>query len=344
MPSDSEPVHVQAEATPTSGAAHDTIVLSRLVLGVAAAGGADACALARDAGLPDWLLRLDQAMVGSGHHARLWELAEHALADPCVGLTAVSWHQVGDLDLYDYLFSTAATVREALTISGDYFHLITTNCILRPGTPAQGEGTFVYQHALRGGRGEELWTQFSIAGFCARVQAVAGRPVIPAHIAFAQPPPRSHRTFTEMFGTRRIDFDAPVTTFTLRAGDLDLPLPSADRALGRILRNYAATLPHPEPADWTGSFRQLLAAAMDDGAPSLQAIARRMAVSPRTLQRRFAEHGTSWRAELEVARQQRAQKALQDGAPSMTHLARELRYADPKSVRRALRRWRGQAT
>jgi Arabinose-binding domain of AraC transcription regulator, N-term len=113
--------------TSPAPAVHDTVELSRLVLGVAAAGGADAQALAREAGLPGWLVSIDEAVVASHHHVRLWELAEHALADPCVGLTAVSRHQVGDLALYDYLFSTAVTVREGLEISGNFFHLISTN-------------------------------------------------------------------------------------------------------------------------------------------------------------------------------------------------------------------------
>lgn len=320
-------------------AASDTVVLSRLVLSLAAAGGADPRALARHAGLPGWLLGLDKAMVASHHHGRLWELAEHALRDPCAGLTAVRHHRVGDLDLYDYLFATAGTVREALQVSADFFYLVTSNCLLRPETPADGEITYSYRHVLPGGRGEEVWTQFSIAGFCARVQAAAGRPIIPARIAFAQPPPRAHHAFTETFGTRQIEFRAPVTTFTLRAADLDLPVASADPVLARILRRYAATLPRPQPTGWPSHFRQVLGEAIEDGAPSLDAVARRLAVSTRTLQRTLHEHGTTWRAELEAAREQRAMQALRSGRPSMTRLARELGYADPRSVRRAIRRW-----
>jgi AraC-like DNA-binding protein len=294
------------------------------------------------AGLPAWLLGTDQAMIASGHHARLWELAEHALQDPCAGLAAVSHHRVGDLDLYDYLFTTAATIREALEASGSFFHLVSTNCSLRPETHARGDTTYSYRHALPGGRGEELWTQFSIAGFCARIGSAAGRRAVPADIAFAQPAPRSYQAFTEMFGTRRIEFGAPVTTFTLRAEDLDLPMPGADPQLARILQRYAATLPRPVPAAWLDLFRQALNEAIADSAPSLEALSRRLAVSTRSLQRKLSEHGTSWRAELEAARRDRAQQAFQDGPPSASRLARELGYADPRSVRRALHRWNNQ--
>jgi AraC-like DNA-binding protein len=320
-------------------AVHDTVELSRLVLDVAAAGGADTRALARDAGLPGWLLGTDRVMIGSARHARLWELAGHALQDPCLGLNAVARHRVGDLDLYDYLFITAGTVREALEISGGFFHLVSTNCSLVPQPQPSGEVTYRYRHVLAGGPGDELWTQFSIAGFCARISAAAGRPVTPAHVAFAQPPPRSHRAFTETFGTPRVDFGAPVTTFTLRAGDLDLPMPGADPALAGILRRYAASLPRPQSPDWLGHFRRVLAEAIGEGTISVNALACRLAVSTRTLQRRLAEHGTTWRAELETARHHRARLAIAAGQSSMTRLARQLGYADPRSARRALRRW-----
>src|SRR6185437_7720940 len=158
--------------------------------------------------------------------------------------------------------------------------------------------------------------QFSIAGFCARVAAAAGRPVVPANLTFTQPAPRSYQAFVETFGTRRIEFGAPATTFTLREKDLDMPMPGADPRLARILRRYAATLPRPVPA-----------------------VSRRLAISTRSLQRKLAEHGTSWRAELEAARRFRAQRAFQNGAPNASYLAYELGYADPRSLRRALRRW-----
>jgi AraC-like DNA-binding protein len=89
---------------------------------------------------------------------------------------------------------------------------------------------------------------------------------------------------------------------------------------------------------WYEQFRQRLGEAIETGGPSLDAIARSLAVSRRTVQRRLADRGTTWRAELDSARRCRAQQAREAGATG-TKLARELGYADPRSVRRALRRW-----
>jgi AraC-like DNA-binding protein len=99
----------------------------------------------------------------------------------------------------------------------------------------------------------------------------------------------------------------------------------------------SATLLPPEPVTWYGQFRMLLA-DMLAGGPTLEAMARRLALSPRSLQRRLAEHGTTWRAELDHARRLRAEQCCARARPTMASLARQLGYSDPRSARRALHR------
>lgn len=95
--------------------------------------------------------------------------------------------------------------------------------------------------------------------------------------------------------------------------------------------------------NWYRQFQAQLDEVIGQGRPSLQVLARRLMVSTRTLQRRLAEHGTTWRAELETARQARAQRVRQAGPIGMNRLARDLGYADPRSARRAIRRWNDRA-
>jgi AraC-like DNA-binding protein len=110
----------------------------------------------------------------------------------------------------------------------------------------------------------------------------------------------------------------------------------ADPALARILARYAAMLPAPPDLTWRQHFRLLLTEALDDEGASLNAMARRMAVSPRTLQRHLAEYGTSWRSELDAARRWRADQ-IRDEDPA--RLAHHLGYSHARSARRAVQRW-----
>jgi hypothetical protein len=124
--------------------------------------------------------------------------------------------------------------------------LLTTNARLEIAAETDHEVTYPYRHLDADGRGAELALQFSAAVFCARASAGTRQPIAPIRVAFTQPAPRSHRTFSETFGTSRLDFGAPLTTFTFRSHDLNLPMPGADPALAHILTSYAATLAHKD--------------------------------------------------------------------------------------------------
>jgi AraC-like DNA-binding protein len=308
----------------------------RYLLGASAAGGADAARLVRAIHLPGWILQRDDAMISPHYALRLWELADHALEHPQLALTFADRYQPGELDLYDYLFNTAPTLRAGMDLSSRYLYLLTTNARLQVEAETGREVTYSYRYLVADGRGEDLALQLAVSIFCARARAGTGRPVVPVRLALRQRAPRSHRGFSEAFGTARVDFAAPVTTFTFRTRDLDLPLLGADPALARILARYAAMLPAPPEPTWPGHFRLLLTEALDDGDASLSGVARRLAMSPRTLQRCLAEHGTTWRSELDAARQARARHFRDDDPGS---LARHLGYSHPRSVRRAAMRW-----
>jgi AraC-like DNA-binding protein len=314
--------------------------IARSLLALAAASGTDPGGLARDAQLPIWILDAGLPMIPARTQLRLWEAAERAIGIRHLPLAVAAQAEVSKLGLYGYLFATAGTLREALRAGLEFVHLVSTCSQLRVEAESDREVTYSCRPIGPGGRGADLGLQFCVGSFCTLASRAAERAVYPARVEFAQPAPRSHGAFTEMFGTGRVDFGAPVTAFTFTASDLDSPMRAADPVLARILRRYAASLPMPAPVTWYEHFRNVLEEAIDQGLPSLEATARRMAVSPRTLQRRLFEHGTTWRAELESARQHRARAAAADsGRATPEELAGRLGYAGPRSVRRAMKRW-----
>jgi len=122
---------------------------------------------------------------------------------------------------------------------------------------------------------------------------------------------------------------------------LELPLRTADPQLAAILQRYAATLPTPPPraTSWRDHLAAVLAAALDDDSATLEGVARRMYMSPRSLQRRLAEHGTTWRSELDRARRRRYETARAGEPLTRSEQAALLGYEDRRSARRAVQRW-----
>ncbi|MFJ4657723.1 hypothetical protein ACIP5Y_41210 [Nocardia sp. NPDC088792] len=126
-----------------------------------------------------------------------------------------------------------------------------------------------------------------------------------------------------------------------RTADLELPFVTADARLAAILHRYAATMP-ASPAQattWLDRLGAVLADALDARSATLEAVAHGLALSPRSLQRRLAEHDTTWRAELDRARRSRFEKATAGTTLTRSEQARLLGYNDERSARRATRRW-----
>jgi AraC-like DNA-binding protein len=92
-------------------------------------------------------------------------------------------------------------------------------------------------------------------------------------------------------------------------------------------------------AIWADAVREIVLEHLDRPDLSLRTVARMLAVSPRTLQRRLVDEGTSWRAILDATRRERVSVLLREGATTDVVAAR-VGYAGSRALRRALRRWR----
>jgi AraC-like DNA-binding protein len=70
-------------------------------------------------------------------------------------------------------------------------------------------------------------------------------------------------------------------------------------------------------------------------------VARRLALSARTLHRRLAEEGTGFSALVDEVRRTRALALLEDGKLAASQAAFLLGFQDPAAFFRAFRRWTG---
>ncbi|NNH73185.1 AraC family transcriptional regulator [Nocardia uniformis] len=282
----------------------DTVLMPRFILSRAAAAGIDPNRLAREAGMPSWLLDDSNARVASEYYPRLWELLEHAVGDPDTTLKAVGEYRIGDLGLFDYLISTADTLGEGLGVVGPYVGAVSTNFRMDPGEQTETEATFNLYMVNAEGHGRDLSVQSSLGILVSRIRQVTGLPVDPVRMTFQQRAPHRSNAFVDHFGSAQLDFEAPVNSMTYRLSDFDLPQVTADPMLAEVLRRYAASMPPPPPraTEWPDRVAAVLEEVLCEGEPSLEAISRRLFTSPRTLQRRLAESGTTWRLEVERAR------------------------------------------
>ncbi|MBO0852190.1 MAG: AraC family transcriptional regulator ligand-binding domain-containing protein [Nocardia sp.] len=318
--------------------ATDQTLLHRFVISQLAEAGVDRGRLLGECGLPEWTLAGPGVYVPAGIFARVWELGEIWLEDPDVALHVAQRYELAASRLYDYLFASAATVGEALIGCGRYITAVTTNQRFDPVAADERETVFSLEMIEGAGRGRELVVLWGLGVLMTRLRRVVEYPLDPVRVSFRQPTPRRLEVFGQVFGSAALEFGASEDSVAFRASDLARPLATADPVLADVLQPLAESLPPLPPLAkaWPDRVARALADAFAEGEVSLEQVARRLATSPRTLQRRLADAGTTWRRELDRARVARAAAA---GPLSREQQARLLGYSDAGSVRRAARRW-----
>ncbi|GGT21085.1 AraC family transcriptional regulator [Streptomyces purpureus] len=252
---------------------------------------------------------------------------------------------IGTLGVWDYLITSAATPLEGIQDASTYLATIAD-----VGTDTLTIDEDGDQITISHVNGADLTHEAASAihafvlSLCQRrLSESAQRRLVPVNVALATEAPRRHDTLTELYGTRTIDFEAPVSSVTFLSTELKRPNPHAQPGLSAVLRRHAEqTLASSIPLhNWLDVFRTTLASAQGETAPTLSTAARRMAVSTRTLQRRLDEHGTTWSDEVETLRRARVTRLLHDTDLGIDAIAARSGYADARALRRAVQRWHG---
>lgn len=122
-----------------------------------------------------------------------------------------------------------------------------------------------------------------------------------------------------------------------------LPLRRRDPILRTMLERQAeAEAGRPGlPNDEASRLRRVLAPRVAGGDTSIQTIAREIATTPRTLQRRLAALGTTYQEVLDGVRREASRNYLSDSALSVGEVGYLLGYSEPAAFHRAFKRWTG---
>ena len=131
----------------------------------------------------------------------------------------------------------------------------------------------------------------------------------------------------------------------LSEADAACTLLGADAALATIVRRRLEKALDSRAGSGSGSLstrvRRLLVEDLGQATMTPESVSRALAVSRRTLSRRLAEEGTSFRQILDDVRADFARALLQDRTLSIADIAFFLQYSEPAVFHRAFRRWTG---
>src|SRR5215475_10405603 len=185
---------------------------------------------------------------------------------------------------------------------------------------------------------------FRLAALLALCREIAAAPIAPLTVQLPyvlRAPVREY----ERFYRAPLEFGALATAFLLRNDDLARPVVSSDATLTGYLDQLAEQLLAALGGGDTlrDQVCRLLWSELSAGVPGLEGVGRVLGMSPRTLQRRLREEGTTFRAVLTQVRHDLARPLLGDGRLAVAEVAFLLGYEDPSAFHRAFRRWSGRS-
>jgi AraC-like DNA-binding protein len=142
---------------------------------------------------------------------------------------------------------------------------------------------------------------------------------------------RAFRT-TVLFGQKR-------NTILISDATWNLSLAHGNQLLHRELRGIAAAL-HAEHPDnsFIDSLRNRIKALLPKGTCGVEPVAEALHMTPRTLQRRLKESGTTFRAVVDATRKSIVVDGM-ERRQAPEEIVRHAGYTNPRSFRRAMKRW-----
>lgn len=284
---------------------------------------------------PDGRISLDAV-------TRLWHVAASHVADPAFGLRLGAETSVRDWGLVGYAVAYSSTLGSGLNRFAHYSRVVSDALVVR--IDAERDAAWVrldVQPALRAFRPA---VDARLAAILAACREMVGAPVTPLLVQLSYKQPGDVKEYERFFGAP-LEFGALASSFLLRSEDLARRLAMADKTLV----GYLETLADQKLAS-LGAERSLrervhraLWAELSERTPTLEAVARTLGLSARTLQRQLRQEGTTFAKLLTDLRREMAPALLRDGRYGVSEVAFLLGYEDPSAFRRAFQRWFGSS-
>jgi AraC-like DNA-binding protein len=298
--------------------------------------------LTTELALPDDAARLDGLSLPLPRFRALAERVAELLGDPLLGLHTAIDLRPGTYGIIEFLLRSAPTPRDALRQLLRFvplFNSLLRFSLVEEGETAIVEATIDGEPLCLGQHGNE----FVLAVFVGLGRQLAGREWAPEHVTFAHPRATNAPELARFFGTSSIAFGRGYLGLRFKTPDLGRRVRTEDEALHAFLEREALARAPAAAADDLELAREAIRASLRSGEPDVTRVARALGVSARTLQRRLAEQGTSFRALVDGVREGLARRYMEDGGRSMKEIAALLGYADARAFGRACKRWTGGA-
>ena len=271
-----------------------------------------------------------------------FEKAMSLIPDPAFALRAAEcWHP-SHLGVLGYAWLSSGSLRTALMRLARYSRILGQKASCTCGEAGEG---LVF--AFDAGRGDtplgHVVADFVLCLVLSMCRKNYGAPLAPLAVGLRRPMPGKRQPYDDYFGCK-VEFGAAEDHFVLARDVADRPLPTANQELARTFDAIlAAQLAALREEEIEGRCKAWLLKELTSGEPSEEGLARALAMSRRTLQRKLGECGLTYRGLLEKTRYDLALRYLDDPDKTVTDITFLLGFSEQSAFTRAFKRWNGKS-
>lgn len=310
-------------------------------VGLADELGGDAPGLLARFGLTPQALADDDSLIPIATNDLLLDVAAREWACPDLGLRLAESQDITILGPLAVAIESSSSVADALACASRF--IFVHSPALRVGVEPDPRGTrgvvcLTYRKDLTDSPYSPQAMELGLGLFHRIAVLLLGdvRPLRSVEIPHAPISPVAR--YTGYFGAD-VRFDAPVGGFRVEERVLDRQFQGANVAIRQLaIDHLARNFADPNQTD-TARVRRVMAESLGATLPTIDNVARLLALHPRTLQRRLAAEGTTFEAVLDELRRQSAIRYLTTTDLPMAQIAAMLSFSEQSALSRAVRRW-----
>ncbi len=181
------------------------------------------------------------------------------------------------------------------------------------------------------------------AGFLHHMcQIITGSKDVLKRVEFNHPRPRGASELRRWFGAS-VRFEQERFAIVMKRELLDHPLAVADYELLKILRRHCRQIlgRRPRTKELIFDVRETIIKLLPRGHPTMKIVARELGMGDRTLARRLAERGQSFKNLVDDVRRELSFQYLKDENIDVKQIAYLLGYSEVAAFNHAFKRWTG---
>lgn len=224
-----------------------------------------------------------------------------------------------------------------------YFHLLSNTYVFK----VEKEGVFSKIYLFRSPyrRGVALSNEATFSASVVVLKAMTELDIMPVSISFQHEPPDSLKSHQTAFQCPVL-FQQSHNFMVYKADDLETRTAKADISINKFLveRVEEATRGIEISAIKIASdVEHLIKDALPSGIPSVHHIGKHIGMSSRTLTRRLAENGVTFRDLVKQTQEKISKDLLKNSEYSVSEIAFQIGFSEQSAFSRAFKRWTGQS-